>query len=142
MPHIEGYLGTIARDLEIKVSSGKGTKILNFSIANKEGYGDNERTDFIPCTAFNKTAETIAKYFKKGDSIIVSGKWQNSPYQKNEKGYDIPNWNYIVNAITFLPKPKATAPTSFAPDINFETNGSSSSFDDFQPINSDEPLPF
>ena len=142
MPHIEGYLGTIARDLEIKVSSGKGTKILNFAIANKEGYGDSERTDFIPCTAFNKTAETIAKYFKKGDSIIVSGKWQNSPYQKNEKGYDIPNWNYIVNAITFLPKPKATAPTSFAPDINFgaETNPTIS---DFSPISSDNgDLPF
>lgn len=143
MPHIEGYLGTIARDLEIKVSSGKGTKILNFSIANKEGYGDSERTDFIPCTAFNKTAEIIAKYFKKGDSIIVSGKWQNSPYQKNEKGYDIPNWNYIVNSITFLPKPKATAANTFEVVNEFSPVSGNSDFGGFQPISPDAgDLPF
>ncbi len=152
MPFVTGYLGKITKDLEIKVAGAKQTKLLNFTIANDEGFGDNKRTDFIPCTAFNKTAETIAKYFKKGDSIIVTGKWQNSPFRKNEKGYDIPNWQYIVNSITFLPKVKTTN-NNFSQDNSLdgftETAGlgsidvfSQPPADDFYAINTDEPLPF
>ncbi len=148
MPHIEGYLGKITKDLEIKVTQ-KGTKFINFSVANDEGFGDNKRTDFIPCTAFNKTAETIAKFFKKGDSIIISGKWQNSPYKQNEKGYDIPNWQYIVSSITFLPKPKASnnfIEDGFTPVADDEIDnifGNDSSSDDFANIASNSgDLPF
>lgn len=142
MPQINGYLGTISRDVELRTSA-KGMSVLSFSIANKEGFGDNERTDFIPCVAFGKTAELISKYFKKGDPILLSGKWQNSPYQKNDKGYDIPNWQYVVQGITFLPKPKNSAPPTFAAVNENNMGYGGGSADGFELINADSgDLPF
>lgn len=103
MPYINGYLGKLTKDPDLKqTNSGKQT--CNFTIANTKGWGEKKKTEFIPCVAWEKTANTISNYFKKGDNIIVQGEWENNPWQKNEKGYDIPNWKYIVKSIVFLPR--------------------------------------
>ena len=106
MPYVNGYLGKLTKDPVLKQTpSGKQT--CNFTIASDKGWGNNKKTDFIPCVAWEKTANTINSYFTKGDSIIVQGEWEDHPWQKNEKGYDIPNWQFVVKSIVFLPKPKA-----------------------------------
>lgn len=106
MPYVNGYLGKLVKDPTIKqTSTGKTT--CSFTIASDKGWGDKKKTDFIPCVAWEKTANTINAHFQKGDNILVQGEWENHPWQKNEKGYDIPNWQYIVKSIVFLPRPKA-----------------------------------
>lgn len=107
MPFICGYMGKITKDPELKQTQ-TGKQNCKFSLANDEGWGNSKRTDFIPCLAWEKTANTICNHFKKGDSIIVEGRWENRPWQKNEKGYDIPNWQFTVNKIHFVPKSKET----------------------------------
>lgn len=105
MPYVNGYLGKLTKDPALKqTQSGKQT--CNFTVASDKGWGDKKKTDFIPCVAWEKTANTINTHFRKGDNILVQGEWENHPWQKNEKGYDIPNWQYIVKSIVFLPKPK------------------------------------
>lgn len=106
MPYVNGYLGRLTKDPVLKQTPG-GKQTCNFTIASDKGWGNNKKTDFIPCVAWEKTANTINSYFTKGDSIIVQGEWENHTWQKNEKGYDIPNWQFIVKSIVFLPKPKA-----------------------------------
>ena len=44
----------------------------------------SEDTDFIPCTAFGKTAEFVEKYFTKGMRVGVSGSIQTGSYENKE----------------------------------------------------------
>lgn len=148
MPFVCGYLGKITKDPEIKMTQG-GKQICRFSIANEEGWGKNKKTDFIPCLAWDKTANTISTYFKKGDSIFVEGIWQNSPWQKNEKGYDIPNWQYTVKKVVFIPRQKKSSSEDddFVPGMQIGTVGGNLdveySENDFVPIDDlPEGLPF
>lgn len=146
MPYINGYLGRIVKDPELKqTSSGKQT--CNFTVASEKGWGQNKKTDFIPCVAWEKTAHTITTYFDKGDNIIVQGEWENNPWQKNEKGYYIPNWKYVVRSIVFIPKAKAkdTDDDEYNPVTQISgVNGSNeSSGMEFAPIEGElEDLPF
>lgn len=62
--------GRITKDLEVKVT-GSGKHVLNFTIAIDDGTKDNPHTTFIPIEAWENMADVIAKYFEKGDQIIV-----------------------------------------------------------------------
>lgn len=107
MPYVNGILGVMLHDPELKMTH-TGKPVCSFRIANNYGYGENKKTDYVTCVAWGKNAETVAKYFKKGDSIIVQGEWHNMPFKKehakNKKEYDVPNWEYIISIITFIPK--------------------------------------
>jgi single-strand DNA-binding protein len=72
-------LGNICQDLEIKETS-TGKKNIRFSIAIRRS---KDESDFINCTAWNKTAEMIAQYFKKSDSIAITGNIKTGMYEKD-----------------------------------------------------------
>src|SRR6185436_8113442 len=92
-------MGRITNDLELKSTSE--TCVLNFTVAvnrtfKKEGQPD---ADFFNCTAFGKTAETIAKYHEKGHRIAVEGSIQFSSYEK--EGLKINKTSLIVGKFHF-----------------------------------------
>lgn len=60
-------------DPELK-QTANGKSVIRFTLAVKRSYGD--KTDFIRCEAWNKTAETMAKFLKKGDPVAITGSWQ------------------------------------------------------------------
>ena len=64
-------MGRLTRDPEMR-HTNSGTPVTSFSIAIDNGYGDNKRTDFVNCIAWNKTAEFVTKYFTKGKMIIIA----------------------------------------------------------------------
>ena len=66
-------MGRLTCDPEMR-HTNSGTPVTTFSIAIDNGYGDNKRTDFVNCIAWNKTAEFVTKYFAKGKMIIVIGR--------------------------------------------------------------------
>ena len=82
--------GNLARDPEIKeISYGeKTTKVANFTLAVtryfKRANGDKDKdTTFIPCEAWDTGADTIGKYLKKGDPVLLEGaikveSWKNA----------------------------------------------------------------
>lgn len=94
-------IGRFVRDIEIK-SVNEKTVVANFSLA-VNGYGD--KTDFINCVAFNKTAENLAKFTKKGDIIGITGSISTGSYE-NKKGDKVFTTDVLVNNFTFLPNPK------------------------------------
>lgn len=74
-------IGRIACPIEVKESNG--VKRLHFSLAvHREGTED--KTDFIPCTAWRQSAEFIGKYFKKGDFIGITGSIKVNNYETEE----------------------------------------------------------
>lgn len=66
-------MGRLTRDPELR-ATGSGKSVTSFTVAVENGYGDNKKTDFINCVAWNKTAEFVNKYFTKGMMIIVDGR--------------------------------------------------------------------
>lgn len=42
-----------------------------------------DKTDFISCKCFGRTAEFAEKYLKKGTKILIEGQIQTGKYEKN-----------------------------------------------------------
>lgn len=83
MNHVS-LVGRITHDLQLKTTPS-GKKVLNFTIAVSQPFSAEDRADFLPCVAWNGTAENTAKYCEKGSLIGVVGKLQRRTYE-NEKG--------------------------------------------------------
>lgn len=79
-------MGRITTDLELKKTS-IGISVTSFSIAVDRTYvkqGEERKTDFINCVAWNKQAEFICKYFGKGSLIAIEGELQTRQYQAKD----------------------------------------------------------
>jgi len=71
--------GRIANDLELKTTTS-GKSICNFNIAINKF--NNDGTNFIPCRVWNKIAENLVRYKKKGDQIVIVGSVETNDYEK------------------------------------------------------------
>ena len=91
-------LGNITKEPEVK-KSRSGKKYACFTIALNE----KDKTNFVTCVAFEKTAELIESYFSKGSFIGVTGSLDIQ--KKDDKYYT----KIIVNEISFAGYKKAEA---------------------------------
>jgi single-strand DNA-binding protein len=97
------YIGRLVKDIEIKNLQGD-KKVGNFTLAvNRES--NREKVDFIPCVAWNKTAEVLAKYTSKGSLILVEGELNID--KNNDQWYTKVN----VNKVELLGKNTETQET-------------------------------
>lgn len=71
--NVVSLIGRMTADPELK-QTANGKSVIRFTLAVKRSFGD--KTDFIRCEAWNKTAETMAKFLKKGDPVAITGSWQ------------------------------------------------------------------
>ena len=62
-------IGRLTKDPELKYSQS-GKAFCRFSIAVTKEFNRNE-TDFFDCVAWNKTAEIIAEYMRKGKETFA-----------------------------------------------------------------------
>lgn len=68
---------------ELRHTTG-GTPVTSFCIASERSYvkaGTERGADFIDVVAWNKTAEFITHYFKKGQLILIEGELQTRTYK-------------------------------------------------------------
>ena len=85
-------MGRLTREPEVS-SSTSGTTFARYSIAVDRKFkkeGDPE-ADFFNCVSFNKQAEFVEKYLKKGTKVVVTGRLQNNNYtnKDGQKVYDV-----------------------------------------------------
>ncbi len=93
--------GNLTRDVELRYTTNN-VAIGNFSIAvrrNSKNQDGEYESDFINCTAYQKLAETINKFFKKGSGIIIEGHIQTGSYEKD--GKKVYTTDIIVERIEF-----------------------------------------
>lgn len=81
--------GNLTKDVELRYT-GSGKAVADLSIAINEGYGDKKQTTFLDVTVWDKSAETIAQYCKKGSGLYLEGKitvdsWQDDSGNKRYK---------------------------------------------------------
>ncbi|MCQ2461245.1 MAG: single-stranded DNA-binding protein [Clostridia bacterium] len=74
--------GRLTRDPEIKEVTDKKTKVADFTIANNER--DSENGEFFDIVCWDKTAEFVENYLKKGQKVIIQGSFQNESYKDKE----------------------------------------------------------
>ena len=76
-------MGRITHDLELnKTTSGR--TVLSFSLAIARNYvkeGEERKSDFITCIAWDKQAEFVKSYFAKGKMIAVTGSFRSRQYE-------------------------------------------------------------
>ena len=92
-------VGRITMDIELRYTPSNKA-VVQISLAVNNGKDD---TSFITLTAFDKLAEIIGKYSKKGDligtqSIIKNHNWED---KNGNRHYD---YSFIINKISFLAK--------------------------------------
>lgn len=71
--------GRLTKDPELRYTNSNKA-VASFSIAVHEG---KDKAIFVNCVAWEKTAELIDQYFKKGDGINVYGKLSVRQYDKD-----------------------------------------------------------
>lgn len=75
-------MGNLTKDPELKTTPN-GLSVATFSVAVGRRFakqGDEVTTDFFNIVAWRNTAEFVAKYFRKGNSIAIVGTVQNRSY--------------------------------------------------------------
>ena len=101
------FIGNLTRDPDLRYTSS-GAAVCNFRIAINRRYTtkDGEKRDethWQGCTAWNKTAETIAKYVQKGDPILVEGHMTTREWDA-EDGTKRSAADLVVDAFQFMPR--------------------------------------
>lgn len=116
------FIGRITKDIELRESTN-GTKYLLFDIAVQRKFKNNEdeyESDFINCIAFNKTAEFINNYAKKGYLIGVEGEIQNNNHERQDGTINYGaqlKVNKVNSQILFLNKEKSTNSTNQSDNV-------------------------
>lgn len=78
-------IGNLTKDPE-KRATQTGKLIAAFTVAVNEGRGENKTTTFFNCSAWEKLAETVLKYTRKGSKVAVIGPVSARAYNPNNGG--------------------------------------------------------
>ena len=86
------FLGRLTRDPESRVLPNSNTPVTTFSLAVNRRFADangERKTDFFNLTSFGKLADFCAKYYRKGQQVLVEGRIQNRSWddQNGQKRY-------------------------------------------------------
>lgn len=125
-------LGNLGKDPELKLLES-GNSVCSFSVATSESYSKNgekvTETEWHNCTAWNKQADIISKYFKKGSKIYLEGKiktefWEKNGEKRESKKVIIEKFDFIDSKETKNNdySPKQNDPDFVNPNDGFEIN--------------------
>ena len=95
---------TFGGDPEVKTYGDGGTLVTFSGAVARRFHKENEPdTDWFQYVAFGKTAEFIAKYFKKGSKALIEGSFQNNNYTK-EDGTKVYSFKMVIDNVEFFGK--------------------------------------
>lgn len=93
-------IGRLTRDPEVKQAT---VKVCNFSIATSKKKKDGtEKAEFHNMVAFDKTAELVLNYLKKGSQCYVQGELQTDTWDDKATGKKMYKTSIVVNNVQFL----------------------------------------
>jgi single-strand DNA-binding protein len=86
-------------------NDGEHGNLAKFRLAVDRG---PDATDFVPVTAFGKTAAAVLDYCSKGRQVAITGTLRSSEWTRDD-GTTAYGLEVIANKVDFLAKPKDTA---------------------------------
>ena len=78
---ISGYIG---QDVELK-STASGKQVVRASLGTPFGFGDKKRTIWVKFEAWEKTAQFLSNWAKKGTALTIVGHLDVKEWQEDEK---------------------------------------------------------
>lgn len=128
-------LGNVGKDPEIRSTPG-GTMVASFSLATSDRTKDQQgnwqdRTEWHNLVAFQRTAEIIRDYVKKGSKLYVEGRIQTRSWDDKESGQKKYRTEIIVNDLSLLSGRDEGSSSS-------SRSGSAASFDQRTPAGKDD----
>ena len=99
-------LGNVGKDPEIRSTAG-GMVVATFSIATTDRQKDpqgnwQDKTEWHNLVAFQRTAEIVRDYVKKGHKLYVEGKLTTRSWDDKESGQKKYKTEIIVNDLSLL----------------------------------------
>ncbi|HEY1500015.1 MAG TPA: single-stranded DNA-binding protein [Acidobacteriaceae bacterium] len=99
-------VGNVGKDPEIKFA-GSGTAVATFSLATSDRTKDQagtwtDRTEWHNLVAFQRTAEIIRDYVKKGSKLYIEGRIQTRSWDDKETNQKKYRTEIIVNDLVLL----------------------------------------
>ena len=99
-------LGNVGKDPEIRATAN-GMTVASFTLATadraKDAQGNwADKTEWHNLVAFQKTAEVVRDYVKKGTQLFIEGKIQTRSWDDKESGQKKYRTEIIVNDLTLL----------------------------------------
>ncbi len=99
-------MGNLTRDPEVRFLPS-GIAVADIGLAVNDRYQDKQtqewvdRPNFIDCTAFGKSAESIGKFFTKGRPIHIEGKLRFEQWDDKTSGQKRSKLKVIIDQWTF-----------------------------------------
>ena len=99
-------LGNVGKDPEIRATAG-GMQVASFSLATadraKDAQGNwADKTEWHNIVCFQRTAEVVRDYVKKGSQILVEGKIQTRSWDDKASGEKKYKTEILCNELTLL----------------------------------------
>ncbi|APE73942.1 single-stranded DNA-binding protein [Spiroplasma citri] len=120
-------VGRLTRDLELK-NSVNSKPFVAFTLAVNNNF--NNQASFIPCFAWNKTAENMARYLKKGSLIALDGRLQTRT--DNVNGQVTTIVQVIADIVSFLDS-KGTGANIGIPSMPIANDFNNTTFEQSEP---------
>ena len=139
-------MGRLTADPELKHTPNNNS-VTSFTLAvgrSSARAGQERQTDFIDVVAWGKTAETVCRYFAKGNLMAVKGRIETRSYE-DKNGVKRKVFEIIAENIEFVEsKRDASATQSANRDSAQAASYSNASSADFQDVTGDDDsdLPF
>lgn len=110
-------VGRITKDPEMR-KTANGVSVVSFILACNRRYAkDGEQSaDFINCVAWNKTADFMSQYVKKGALLGVEGRIQTRNYDDKD-GKRVYITEVVAESVQFLESKKANEQNNSSKDI-------------------------
>lgn len=115
-------MGNLGKDPELRYLSNE-MPVTNVSIAYTEKWRDKrtgepkERIEWFTAIVYGKQAETICRYMKKGDCLMVIGKLQSRRYTDSH-GVEKTVYEIITNEMQIIHTKQTVQDTSEMPSAN------------------------
>jgi single-strand DNA-binding protein len=99
-------LGNLGKDPEVKYTPS-GLPVAKFSIATSERYKDKdgqwqERTEWHNIVAWQRLAEIVGEYVKKGSKLYVEGRIQTRSWDDKQSGEKKYRTEIVANDLVLL----------------------------------------
>ncbi|GHV97347.1 single-stranded DNA-binding protein [Lactobacillus nasalidis] len=102
MTNIAVLIGRPTKDIELRTTPS-GISVASFTLAvDRDSSKQKDEADFVPCVAWNRTAEILSQYAGKGRLICVEGRIQTRNYD-NKEGQRVYVTEVVVESVKLLP---------------------------------------
>ena len=99
-------IGHLGKDPEMKFTQG-GMPVAKFTLATNERQKDKdgnwqERTEWHNIVAFQRTAEIVGEYLRKGRQVYIEGSLRTGSWDDKETGKKMYKTDILVNDLVLL----------------------------------------